>query len=201
MTMQFSLCGQVGGMSFFCRPEISNVNLSSVVADGGSPRIGLPDSTPVNTTKSGPCTRIGGNQVLVILGGADQPQIQPSVVSLDAIDMVNRAAWPEAGHVKPCQPVGTIQPTVHTDSDVAVYEVSAPGFGPCKPSADSRSAEKFSGLRIVMEKFAQNCCAKIGFSHDALQLLIGQRPRRVGSTSRLRYFASAPTLCVEASWP
>lgn len=201
MTMQSSLCRQVGGMSFFCRTEISDVNLSAVMADGGSPRIGLPESAPVNTTKSRPCTGIGGNQVLVVLGGADQPQIEPTVVSLDAVDMVNRSTWPKACHVKPCQPLGAVQPAVHTDSDVAVYEVGASGFGSCKPSTDSRSADKLTGFRVVMEKFAQNCCAKIGVSHDALQLLIGQRPRRVGSTSRPRHFASALPFCVEASWP
>jgi hypothetical protein len=41
---------------------------------------------------------------------------------------------------------------------------------------------------VVMKKLAQRLRGKIGLSHDALQLLIGQRPARVSARGGLRYF-------------
>lgn len=49
-------------------------------------------------------------------------------------------------------------------------------------------AGESSGVWVVIEKFAQACCAKIGLSHDAPCQRIGQKPRRVTSTPGLRHF-------------
>jgi len=54
------------------------------------------------------------------------------------------------------------------------------------PTTGTYAPREYASFRIVVKKFAQTLRCKIGFSHDALQMLIGQRPGAI----RSRYSAS-----------
>jgi hypothetical protein len=48
---------------------------------------------------------------------------------------------------------------------------------------------EYSGVGVVVKKLAQALRGKIGSSHDALLMLIGQRPASADNASGLRYFS------------
>jgi hypothetical protein len=50
------------------------------------------------------------------------------------------------------------------------------------------SPRKNPGFRVVVKKFAQAFCGKIGLSHDAVLSLCGQRPGGASTPFGLRHF-------------
>ena len=126
--------------------------------------------------------------VLSIFGLGGQPKITESVVQLYTINMVYKASGPRPGHVKPCKPMSGISNRKHFDAQIAIDGVHNTGPLALKATASVVKPRKFSGLRIVMKKIAQTLRGKIGLSHDALQLLIGQRPGSVSALAGPRHF-------------
>jgi hypothetical protein len=55
---------------------------------------------------------------------------------------------------------------------------------------DINPPRKHSRFRVVVKQFAQALRGKIGLSHDAPQMLIGQRPGSVDALAGLCYFIS-----------
>lgn len=129
--------------------------------------------------------------VLMILAVGSQTQIFPTVIALIAVFVVNQVRRPVTGHVEPSESIGAVRPPVESDGPVAVIAHTAscvPGLMIAAPSAPRERAS----LGIVMKKFAQALRGKIVRSHEALPLLIGQRPACVDSTCGPRYFIAQP---------
>lgn len=132
----------------------------------------------VNATNAA-CVIGAYRHVFAVLLIGCRAQIRPSVIGTAPINVVNLRVGPASGHIKPSEPVrkivlvldrnGAIPRTLHDEASNRSSVVS--GFLP-----KIYKACKDASMRIIREKFAQKFCGKIGFSHDALQRLIGQRP-------------------------
>lgn len=102
--------------------------------------------------------------------------------------------WKLTVHIQPCQSGSVIRGVVNVDRDssgntlTACNVTSKRSSTPCEPS-------KNAGLWVVVEKFAQSCCGKIGLNHDVVphKQLIGEKPRSVSALSGLRYFTGQPS--------
>ena len=113
---------------------------------------------------------------------ADTAQVPKRVVSFVAINMVDYFLRPDAANVKNSKPVCGILRAANADRYVSS------GWG---IAASHRTYFNFvryffipyeyARLGIVGKKFAQSLRGKIGFSHDALLMRIGQRPRSVSA--------------------
>lgn len=115
-------------------------------------------------------------------------QIFKSVVTCVAIGVVNRPFWVAARHVEPRQSVGLVNNAINRDVEVSALLWTAGNLPDFNSAAGLHKPRKNTRLWIVVKKFAQTLRGKIGLSHDALLLLIGQRPVSVSSTCGLRYF-------------
>lgn len=135
--------------------------------------------------------RAGTDNVLRVFGRADQSQIGEAVIQLHAVNVINGRCWPFTGHVKPRQPMGGMSYREDLDSQVAGSLVDDAGRLATQTASPIIQPRKEAGFWIVVEKFAQALRSKIGRSHDALQLLIGQRPGSVSALAGLRYFSAA----------
>ena len=130
------------------------------------------------------------SNVLAVYGVCQVPQIHPPVIRSVAVNVIDLVLRPFASHVKPSQTVGAVNRIPRANKDVArcsqtsghVAGIYAALFaGIWEPS-------KYPGFRVVMQDVAHLLRGKIGLSHDALLMLIGQRPARVDSACGLRYF-------------
>lgn len=131
---------------------------------------------------------LGSALVLFVDGRRHASQVGPAIVRLVAVDVVYLATGPFACHVEPSEAVGVVLPShVHPNPYVPVGCLATSQRAHRRTLAPAAPAE-FSRERVVGKKLAQTLRANIERSHEALRLLIGQRPRRVSSTSRLRYF-------------
>lgn len=126
--------------------------------------------------------------VLFVYRGGNAAQVAPTVVSPVPVDVINLAGWPFSVHIEPRKAVGVVLAgPVHANVDVPVGCLATGQRAHGRPLAPNAPAElALDG--VVGKKLAQTLRAKIWLSHEALQLLIGQRPRRVSSTTRPRYF-------------
>jgi hypothetical protein len=101
-------------------------------------------------------------------------------------------------NVKPCNPVGVITGAINSDFDVPIADIFKPGVCSGLPSGPSLCPTgKRAGVWVVVEKFTQTLCGKIGLSHDALLMLIGQKPGSVSALAGLLHFTTlrACVLC------
>lgn len=198
MTMQYSLCGQVGCMSLFLCLVIAQVVMTTVCAYLGLPLLGT--TRPSYTEKAGSRFTNAFFEVLHVGCLWDIAQVFKTVIRFDAVDVVNAMFRPAPRDHQPNEAMCKIPLAVQPQGDIPLV-MREPNLSPNSTLVELGSRSKNARRWVVMKYLAQMLRCKIGLSHDALQLLIGQRPRRVGSTSRPRYFASALPLCVEASWP
>lgn len=114
-------------------------------------------------------------------------EVRDSVVVLNPVLSANSLFWKAAVDVKPGKIVCPVLDAIDINLDVASTK-SAPGNAtsfsattPCEPRKDA-------SVWVVVQKFAQACCGKIGLSHDTVTSLIGQRPGSVSALAGLRYF-------------
>jgi hypothetical protein len=140
----------------------------------------------INANESG-CRSCVPAPVFVVLFCCGGSQVRPPVVRLVVIDVIHMMRGPFACHIKPSQPMSEIELVVNLDSGVR------PG---CRASGVSANGAltprdapcKRSGMRVVVGDGAHALGRKIVASHEALQLLIGQRLASVGSTARASLF-------------
>ena len=132
-----------------------------------------------------------GSKVLQVLGVGDIAQIFYPVVRSIAVDVINEVFRPTSVIVEPRNAMRPIPNTVYPDQKVSIMIYTARGFAAlCGLVAPANAPCKDPRSRIVVEKFAHTLRGKIGLSHDAPRMLIGQRPARVGSACGPRYFSS-----------
>jgi hypothetical protein len=131
--------------------------------------------------------------------GVDGPacvaQIGPSIVRPDAVDVIYFMFRPFARHVQPRQAMGVKTPgAIYTNENVPKVFANVPEFSAhgaiVKSGCCVWVSPKFPGFWVVAQTLAQTLCGKIGLSHDALLMLIGQRPASADNASGLRYFSA-----------
>jgi hypothetical protein len=110
---------------------------------------------------------------------ADIAQVAKAIVERVSINMVNNVVWPFTMADGPCGPMRKNLITI--DGDKAVSTAHVPRCASIKaPCEDAR-------ILIVVKKFAQAFCAKIGFSHDDAPCQIGQGPAGVDALGGPRH--------------
>src|SRR5574343_765509 len=101
-------------------------------------------------------------------------QICGPVINLIAVDMVDYAFWPASIDVKPCKPVRLPNTPSNSYPDVpaAAYVASNSANANVVVLTGAFHPYENTCLWIVVKKFAQTLCGKIGLSHDAPRMLI-----------------------------
>jgi len=117
----------------------------------------------------------------------DITQVAEPIVRRISVDVVKVLFWPLSGGMEPCKPVAKVGGPIQSDDDVSVFSVITRHVASLAMAlAVQAPCECARGL-VVVKKLAQTLRGNIGLSHDALQLLIGQRPQRVSARLGLRY--------------
>ena len=126
-------------------------------------------------------------------------EIGNPVVALDSVDMVNHLNRKSSMHIQPSKAMSLkcIVGDFYYAISSGTY-VSSGNDSCISESRASRNPSKNPGFWIIMKKFAQAFCGKIGVSHDAVLSLIGQRPARVDSTCWPRHFTAFKSVGVIA---
>lgn len=168
----------MNGSIAFCQPCNERSRLSALVK--------------VHTKWKAVPLAVGASPVLHVRGARNVSQVRNAVVSWVAIDVINIAKRPLAVHIKPSQPMGPTLLVVKNQTNIAARIEAARNLirksriplrvAPRAPCEDP-------GFGIVDKAFAQSRGGNIGLSHDALQMLIGQRPASVASTVRASLFS------------
>jgi hypothetical protein len=115
-------------------------------------------------------------------------QIAKSVIRPNAIYMVYSFSREFSKRMEPCKSVHLVKLPVYLQCAVSIRR-NCPDLATGGSIVGSFDSFKQTRFWTVIEKFAQTLCGKIGLSHDTVPSLIGQRPRRVDSTSGLRHFS------------
>lgn len=92
--------------------------------------------------------------VLCVLGICRLPQIDKSVVSAVAVNVVKLMFWPFASHVKPCKPVRGIQHVVKTNANVPGCHLTS-SFVPASTTPARLVPSKDAGFRAIIDKLVK----------------------------------------------
>ena len=171
--VKLALCIQIRILGLLSTIKQSNLVSLALVHYSGFPLL------TVKSYAKQPGKVFGCSAVLSVHSRANVPQIFPSIVERVAIDVVDLVAWPLASHVEPCESMRKITMRPQSDAN-ASFARDGTGNGPvCAPRNATGNPDKNASSWIVLKTFAQLLRGKIGTSHDALLMLIGQRPARV----------------------
>ena len=166
--MLLALGIKVCGMSLFWRIEQAQTSLDSVLANLRAPLIPL--STHAEQANLVVLARRA--PILLVDSRRDQPKIFDAVIRSYAIDVVDLPTINAPVNVYPCQSVRVAVMPPNGQFEIAVrYQI------PTRTTASF--ATKQASFWVVGSKLTQALHGYIGFSHEALQLLIGQRPASV----------------------
>jgi len=133
--------------------------------------------------KSSFAVRSNAELILLIERVCRFSQISDPVVLPNSIDVVYLINRPSASHVEPCEAMRKMFSTFNSYLQVAFGTWRSCNVTDLNAICASSQTRKNASLRIVSEKFAQALRSKIDSSHDALLMLIGQRPVSVISTA------------------
>ena len=134
--------------------------------------------------------------VLLVESVSSLTQIVDPVISLHPVDVVYVSGGPSSMNVKPRQPVNFVFAPIYANLKIplvvrAIQNLTSFALSTAKADSTGENA----CVWVVIKEFAQAFCAKIGLSHDAPYQRIGQKPRRVSSTSGLRHFNGLQAVC------
>lgn len=119
-------------------------------------------------------------------------KVLDAVISSIGIQMVNVVQRPLAMHVEPSQPVSQVSSRIDRYSVVSLDATAFHNEVGAVPHLMAlrcpHLSGEYPGFRVVVKKLTQTRGCKIGLSHDALQMLIGQRPGSVSALNGPRYF-------------
>ena len=135
------------------------------------------------------------NMISSIFKPTDITKVGDSVVIFHSINVINLMFWPCFKNIEPGKPVRFVTPFINADIDIPISIKSAGNHSCHGVGAGRNSAGKNASILIVVKKFAQTLCGKIGLSHDAVLSLIGQRPGSVSALSGPRYFRQKKCNC------
>lgn len=162
------------------------MNAGHVDADRGCPLF-------MESMYTGKATRIvlANALILAINWSGALAQILEAVVCRHSISMVYLLTRPFSSDVKPREPMRLVRLPIDLYRYVALSgntSGNAPRFEPAR-FALNRPAENAS-FRIVVEYLAQVLRCKIGLSHEAPQMLSGERPEDTPNAFGPRYFSA-----------
>jgi hypothetical protein len=120
--------------------------------------------------------------VLHVLRLVSIAEVVPTIVRSVAVNVVNLSFGPRVSHVQPRKAMSEIDCSVNLNRYVATASSRARGVSNFDYHGCAYTPRKKACKRIVIEQFAQALRAKIGFSHEAVLSLIGQRPASVDRT-------------------
>lgn len=190
--IQFKLGGKVCGVRL-----VACLKESKVLANRAAPYCSSPKSIvfPVVGSKFPGGFAFSSNAVLHVLGIRGLSEICNSVVRALSVYVVDLVGRPNSVNIKPSEPMSKVLNVVNSDDPVASAYLRPCNLSYAYPSIEAYSACKYASVRVVIEKFAQACCGKIGLNHDVVpqKQLIGEKPRSVSALSGLRYFTGQPS--------
>lgn len=179
--MHSALCFQVSHMRNLGRLEVAKSGFAAIDNDAGHPFLFV----FINAKQPARLIRCPSLfNVLSVNGWRNVTQILNFVVQAVAVNVVNIAIRPASVHIEPSKTMGRMSYAVNAHDPVI-----RPGFFQSPPILSLVETTKKPAFWVVMENLAQTLRGKIGSSHDALLLLIGQRPARVSARGGLRYFS------------
>jgi hypothetical protein len=184
--MNQSLCTDIGLMGI--RGIVESPKESPLTGNGNDrdPLVLVPFHTQKATLGGAPWAA----KILLVVRRADVPNVPNAVVPAISVDVVNLLARKLSMNVQPCKPMCQPDHPIDADHDVPIG-IGASGDRASRASAAFHAPAKYAGLRIVVKYLAKTLRAKISYSHEALQLLIGQKPQRVSARLGLRHFLTA----------
>ena len=130
----------------------------------------------------------GDSLILQIEALRNVPKIAKPIVCPRAVDMVDVVNWPSLICIKPSKPMSKVLRAVNANLYVPPAVDRASGVPLLRSTANGVSPMKHPGAGVVIQQFAQTRSGKMSRSHEALQLLIGQRPLGVDASQRPRHF-------------
>ena len=128
--------------------------------------------------------------VLAVLAIGRLSKIAPGIVGSVPVNMINLILRPFASHPKPSNSVREVVTLINSNVDVAVNLGTSNCTARFKALAHCDQPYKMARRLVIVKKTTNLIGGNIRFSHEALQLLIGQRPDGVGSTVRASLFYS-----------
>lgn len=188
--VQFAFRLYVGLMGIFLGCKYAKVMRPLVYLDSGSPLrpTELVGMDLPNTKKPAGTVRACVSSVLNILGVGCLTQIANPVVCPVTVNVVDGKLRSISGNEHPGHPVRVEAPAVCAQHDIPIGVNKASLLTSKSRAHPACDPDKYSGLWVVLKNRAQFLRSKIVLSHDALQMLIGQRPACVGSASRASLF-------------
>lgn len=192
--MKLPLCLKVCGASKFWRLKSAKVHANFIDLNAGPPVVSISGNTERAVTIVGSTLP----DVLYVLALRNITQVCNSVVAWVSVNVVNAKFRPFAIDIKPRNAMLFDFLAANPNVSVSVFANVSGNVANIDPVGRSDLAREYAGQWIVMKKFAQAFCGKIGVSHDAVLSLIGQRPVSVDSTCWPRHFTAFKSVGVIA---
>lgn len=183
----FSFCLEICGRRLLCGIKKSQVSALSVIAFAFS-HVFFGIAVKAYAEVSSFVVRLSGFQILRVCLLSNATKIFVSVVASIAVNMVNILRRPSPRHEQNGAPMGVVFSPRNRDFSISVWLNPAGNISRFCGSVVHKSCE-LSGQWIVVKKTTKLLCCKIASSHDALQMLIGQRPQAIRSRLGLRHFS------------
>ena len=182
--MKFPFCLQVGLVRFFWRIVGSEIQLLSINSHGRHP----PVVVGGYTKKTASIIRLSVPHILDVFLNRRLTQVPDPVVRAIAIDVVNKRG-PSSCVDKPNQMMGknSIPKNIYLSVSLLGPSGQCSCFG---PTANVYPPNKDAGIWVVVKKFAQTFCGKIGLSHAVVpyKQWFGQKPGSVSALVGFRHF-------------
>jgi hypothetical protein len=181
--VQSALGLDVGGMGLFGGIKRAKVDLDTAFADKRVP----PFAKRISTAH----TRFAGSLAMLVFHiylVRNIAQIAKTVVAAIPVDVVNGVFRPLPSHMQPSKATGGVLFSINTNPVIPVCFFISSDHARFAHLAFADAPRKNPRIGVVVKKFAQAFCGKIGFSHDAVLSLCGQRPGGASTLTGPRHF-------------
>lgn len=188
--METALRADIRSMSLFWSVKHPKVDAFAVYLYPGAPSVAADAWMFKDAEESTLAIHARIAEVLFVLAVSYVAKIADAIVARIPVDVINLAARPFAINVQPREPVRVVPSVVYRNEVGAAWSQCS-----LERNADTASAAsvdkpfKVASVRCVPQNVAKSLRGKIGISHDALQMLIGQRPVGVRAPSGLAILA------------
>lgn len=171
LVMKLPFCLNVRSASKFWRLKSAKVHANFIDLNAGPPVV----SVSGNTERAVSIVGSTLPDVLYVLALRNITQVCNSIVAWVSVNVVNAKFRPFAIDVKPRNAMLFDFLAANSNVSVSVFANVSSNVANIDPVGRSDLAREYAGQWIIMKKFAQAFCGKIGLSHDAPYQQIGQR--------------------------
>ena len=185
--LSFSLGLEVCGRRFLCGIKQSQVSALSVIAFAFR-HVFFGVAVKTYTKVSSFIVGLGSLKILRIGLLSNASKVFVAVVASVAVNMVNILRRPDSGHKQDRAPMGVVFPACNRNFCIPIRLTPSRNIPRFSGSVVQNPGKLTSGW-VVVKEAAKLLCGKIVSSHDALQMLIGQRPQAIRSRLGLRHFS------------